>query len=82
MVFVEPTEIPSISRKKGKNWLEILNKIPVGQTWVLPEDNGTYKLSSVKSGMDSVNKEAKKTLFEAKQRTVEGKLHLYVTRLE
>jgi len=81
-VLVDVADIPKVARgKKGVEWLKVLNEIPVGKVWKLSEDNKEYKLGSVKAGVNVINKEAKKKLFKAEQRTVDDKVTLYVTRL-
>ena len=82
--IVEVADIPKVARgKKGVEWLKILKEtIPVGKVWKITEDNKTYKIGSVKAGVNAVNKEAKKQLFKAEQRTVDDKVILFITRLE
>jgi len=81
--IVEVADIPKAKRgKRGKDWVKILREIPVGKVWKLTEDNKEYKLGSVKAGVNVINKEAKKQLYKAEQRTVDDKVTLFVTRLE
>jgi len=80
LVFVKATEIPTIVRRKSYNWIGLFDQIPKGQALVISEDDKEHKIASVKAGVKAVNKEAKKELFVAKQRTKDGKLYLYVTR--
>ena len=81
-VFVDVADIPKVSRgKKGVDWKKILGEIPVGKVWKLTEDNKEYNLGSVKAGVNVINKEAKKQLYKAEQRTIDDKVTLFVTRL-
>lgn len=86
--LIDPSEIPKVARgKKGADWLEYLNaNVPIGKTIKVTDsvkiDKTTYKIGSIKAGVTAINKESKKQLFQASQRTLEGKVVLYITRIE
>lgn len=81
MNFVDAGTIPKKhGGKTGLDWAKYLNQIPVGKAWIVAEDDKDFKISSVKSAVKVINKTAKKTLYNAVQRTEDGKIKLYVTK--
>lgn len=81
MVFVDTSTIPvSKQGKRGRNWLDIFSQIPKDKAWIVTEKDKTYKISGIKVAVTKINKDAKKTLYDAKQRVLsDGTKAVYVT---
>lgn len=57
MVFVDNSEVPAKQSRKGTEWLELFNAIPVGKSWLVDETK--YKVPTIKGALAKLKKEKK-----------------------
>lgn len=79
MIFVETSELPKTNKgKTGKNWLEILNQIPVGKMWVTEAKENNA--STIRQAIDKLVELKKLSVkeFTVTQREKDSKVMVYV----
>lgn len=80
LVFVKTSTIPKMGRgKTGRDWKELFAQIPEGQSLIVPEEYGTG--ATIRSAVKNINAEFDAEVYAVTQRTVEGTVTVYVTRL-
>jgi len=81
MVFVETSAIPvKHAGKTGFDWESLFSQIPDGKAWkVLVGDKPS--IASVRDAVKAHNKKTGKDVYDAVQRTENGKSALYVSRI-
>ena len=79
MRLINENELPIRMKKKGAEWLQAFQKIPLGKAWVLTEEEAGVKASSVKIMLARLVKLGMLPKnFKVRQRTVKGKVTIYV----
>lgn len=80
IVFIKTEDIPKVLKgKTGRNWQELFESIPEGQTAIIPESYGTG--ATVRQAVKQVNAKLGKVTFKATQRTENDKPIVYVIRV-
>lgn len=80
MRLIDEKEIPYRIKKKSRQWLIMLKKIPVGKAWVVTEEEVGVKAVSLKSMVNRLKKEGMLSdNYVVSQRTgKDGKITIYV----
>lgn len=77
MVFADVSSLPAKKGgKMGEDWFKIFSQIPVGKMWI-PEGVKTPTLREALKAMIEAKK-VKEDEFEITQRTIDGKVKVYV----
>lgn len=79
MEFAEISALPKTNRgKQGKDYLSILEKIPIGKMWIPAKDE--VNASTIRKAITELeeSKKVKKGEFTATQRTVKDEVQVYV----
>lgn len=83
MAFADITALPKTNRgKQGKDYLAVLQKIPVGKMWIPEKDE--VNASTIRKAIKELEeaKKVKKGEFEATQRTIDDVVKVYVLHNE
>lgn len=80
LVFIETAKIPKTMKgRTGRDWAKVFTQIPEKKSLVITKDMGTG--ATIRTAVKAVNKELKKVVYVATQRTVDEKTTVYVTRV-
>lgn len=79
MKLIDEKELPIKMKKKGGEWLQAFQKIPIGKAWALTEEEAGVKASSIKIMVARLKKLGLlSNNYKVAQRTVKGKVTVYV----
>lgn len=79
LVFVKTSTIPKMSKgKTGRNWKELLARIPEGESMVVTKEFASG--ATLRVAVKNINTELKRKAYSVTQRTVDEKTKVYVTR--
>lgn len=79
MKIIDAEKVPGLIRRKRQEWIELLNRIPVGKAWVIDEKDSKFKAPNVKAMVNRIMREGDvKDVYRVIQRTRSGKATIYI----